>query len=174
MTRFEDLLETVEIYQSLAAENYTRIRTLAEDLRDGMCRYLDAGDGNCVRLVPPAGKFEPKDYGKQAFSVPPEGFRPLGPISFGLAVRVSHGTDWLRIPLECSKEGERFFVNIPGQAPHEFALPLADAKLDAFYEAIHHHIRDWFATRIERYREGDSGTREIGFDLAAAGENPQA
>ena len=88
MSHFDELIETVEQHQKLADENYKRIRTLAEELRDGLCAFMDARDGVCVHLVPPGGDFKPKEYGDRAFSIPPRGFRPLGPIAFGLAVRV--------------------------------------------------------------------------------------
>ena len=51
MSRFDKLIETVEAYQALAAENYDRIRTLAEEVRSGFCDYLGASDGVCVHLV---------------------------------------------------------------------------------------------------------------------------
>ncbi len=166
MGRFETLLETVETYQALAAANYDRIRRLAEDLREGLCAFLDARDGVCVRLVPPYGPFEPKPYGDKAFSVAPRGFRPLGPVSFGLAVRVTKGTDWLRLTLECRKLGDRFEVEIKGGSTYTFELPLAETDPTPFYQAVFDHVHLWFADKIERYREGDYGTREIGFDFA--------
>ncbi|MEL6387116.1 MAG: hypothetical protein AAFR00_07175 [Pseudomonadota bacterium] len=165
MGRFEELLATVESYQALAAENYNRIRGLAESLREGFCAYLGATDGVCVHLVPPAGPFEPKPYGDGAFSVPPRGFRPLGPVAFGFAVRVSQGTDWLRLTLECRKAGDTFTVEIQGGAEYEFALPLADDDPKPFYDALFAHIQSWFAQRIERYEQGDYGSRDIGFDF---------
>ena len=70
MAKFDDLIATVETYQTLAAENYDRIRSLAESLRDGMCDFMAAETGVCVQLVPPAGPFKPKAYGDEAFSMP--------------------------------------------------------------------------------------------------------
>lgn len=166
MARFDTLLSTVETYQQLATENYDRIRRLAEELREGFCAYLGATDGACVHLVPPAGPFQPRPYGDQAFSVPPRGFRPLGPVSFGLAVRVTKGTDWLRLTLECRKSGDDLTVAIMGGEEHTFRLPLAENTPEPFYEKIYEHVHHWFDTRIARYRDGDSGTREIGFDFA--------
>lgn len=166
MSRFDELIDAVETYQDLAAENYKRIRGLAEELKDGLCNYLDAKDGVCVHLVPPAGAFEPKPYGDHAFSVPPRGFRPLGPVAFGVAVRVSRGTDWLRVTMECRKIGDSFVVQIEDGAEYEFDLPLTDAAQEPFYAHIYEHVFNWFAGRIERYKEGDYGTREIGFDFA--------
>ena len=170
MARFDEWLATVETYQGLAAENYDRIRRLAEELREGFCAYLEASDGVCVHLVPPVGRFEPRAYGDHAFSVPPRGFRPLGPVQFGLAVRVTKGTDWLRLTLECRTEGDTFTVEIEGGGSYEFKLPLAENDPEPFYEQIYSHVHDWFAARIESYRDGDSGTREIGFDFAAGAD----
>ncbi len=167
MARFDTLIETVDEYQVLAAENYDRIRNLAEGLRRGLCDHLGATDGECVRLVPPAGPFEPKNYGANAFSVAPKGFRPLGPIAFGLAVRVTRGTDWIRLTIECRKAGDAFTAEIVGGPSHELGLPLEDHDAAAFYDEIFDHIQGWFADRIARYREGDYGTREIGFDFSA-------
>ena len=166
MSRYDDLLATVESYQALAAENYDRIRSLAEQVRSGLCDYLGATDGVCVHLVPPAGAFEPKAYGDQAFSIPPRGFRPLGPIAFGLAVRVTKGTDWLRLTMECRKVGDSFIVQIEDGAEYTFSLPLTEADQTPFYEHVYSHILRWFADNMERYKDGDYGTREIGFDFA--------
>lgn len=165
-SRYETLLATVDEYQALAAENYDRIRKLAEELRAGLCDYLGSSDGICVHLVPPAGPFEPKAYGDSAFSLPPRGFRPLGPIAFGLAVRVTKGADWLRLTMECRKSGENFKVQIAGGQEYIFTLPLANNDPKPFYEHIYEHVHNWFAVQIARYREGEYGTREIGFDFA--------
>ena len=166
MSRFDNLIETVEAYQALAAENYDRIRTLAEEVRSGFCDYLGASDGVCVHLVPPAGAYKPKAHGDAAFSIPPRGFRLLGPISFGLAVRVSRDTDWLRLVMQCRKTGEKFKIQIEDGSVYEFSLPLKEAAPDPFYEHLYQHILLWFSDRVERYKEGDYGTREIGFDFA--------
>ncbi len=166
MSRFAELITTVETYQELAKENYDRIRTLAEEVRVGMSEYLDAKDGVSVHLVPPMGPFEPKPYGDGAFSMPPRGFRPLGPVLFGLAVRVTRGTDWLRVSMECRKLGDTFIVRIEDGAEYEFSLPLREADPEPFYAHIYNHLIKWFAENMERYREGDYGTREIGFDFA--------
>lgn len=166
MARFDELLATVETYQALAAENYDRIRRLAEELRDGMCAYLGSETGVCVHLVPPAGPFKPKAHGDEAFSMPPRGFRPLGPVAFGLAVRVSKGTDWLRVTLQCQKEGDKFTVNIANGEKYTLSIPLADNDTEPFYQHIYEHVHGWFADRIESYNDGDYGTREIGFDFA--------
>ena len=110
MSRFEELTETVEAYQSRAAENYDRIRKLASELKEGFCAFLGSGMGVCVHLVPPAGPFQPRTDLNTAFSVPPRGFRPLGPVLFGMAVRVSKGTDWIRVVMHCHKQGDKFIT----------------------------------------------------------------
>ena len=159
MSRFDELITTVEAYQALAAENYNRIRSLAEEMRAGLCDYIGAADGMCVHLVPPKGPFEPRPHGDQAFSLPPRGFRPLVPISFGLAVRVSKAE-------ECRKVGEVFIIEIEDGAKFEFRLPLRDQDPEPFHAHVFSHVLNWFQENIERYEVGDYGTREIGFDFA--------
>ncbi len=171
MSRFDELIATVETYQGLAAENYDRIRRLAEELYSGLCAFMESSDGQCVQLVPPVGPFEPKPYGDKAFSLPPRGFRPLGPVAFGLAIRVTRGTDWLRLTLECRKIGERFIVRVQDGEDYEFKLPLAETDPEPFYQHIYDHVLDWFQSRIDRYKDGDWGTREIGFDFATPVES---
>ena len=166
MSRFEALISTVATYQKLAAENYSRVRALAEELRAGLCGYIGAFDGVCVRLVPPAGPFEAKDYGDQAFSIPPQGFRPLGAILFGLAFRVSTGTDWMRVTMECQKIGDTFIVHIVGGEEYELSLPLKDNDTEPFYNHIYQHVLNWFEDQIHRYQAGEYGRREIGFDFS--------
>ena len=166
MSRFDELITTVEAYQALAAENYNRIRSLAEEMRAGLCDYIGAADGMCVHLVPPKGPFEPRPHGDQAFSLPPRGFRPLVPISFGLAVRVSKAEDWMRVSMECRKVGEVFIIEIEDGAKFEFRLPLRDQDPEPFYAHVFSHVLNWFQENIERYEVGDYGTREIGFDFA--------
>ncbi len=166
MTRFDDLIATVDRYQALASENYTRVRSLTEELRSGLCQHIGASDGVCVRLVPPMGAFEPKDYGDKAFSIPPKGFRPLGPIQFGLAVRVSRGTDWMRVTMECQKIGETFIVRIVGGEEHVLSIPLKGNDLEPLFNHIYEHVMTWFSVQIEHYDAGDYGRREIGFDFS--------
>ncbi len=166
MARFDDLLATVDTYQHLADENYDRVRRLAEGLRDGLCAFMGSEDGKCVHLVPPMGPFKPTEHGDKAFSMPSRGFRHLGPIAFGLAVRVSRGTDWLRVTFECVKIGETFTVNIMDGDKYTLALPLTEADTGPFYQHVYDHVHDWFLDRIERYQDGDYRTRDIGFDFA--------
>lgn len=166
MSRFEELISTVSRYQTLAAENYSRVRSLAEELREGLCAYIGMKDGVCVRLVPPAGQFEPKDYGDQAFSMPPQGFRPLGAIQFGLAIRVLGEKDWMRVTMQCQKIGDEFIAQIVGGDEYRLNIPLKDNDPEPFYDHIYEHVLEWFQTQIERYEAGDYGSREIGFDLS--------
>ncbi|MEM8617686.1 MAG: hypothetical protein AAGF20_12240, partial [Pseudomonadota bacterium] len=166
MSRFSELLATVAQYQALAGENYDRVRRLAEELREGLCAHIGSQDGVCVRLVPPAGAFEAKDYGDKAFSVPPSGFRPLGPILFGLAVRVSKGTDWMRVTMECQKIGDTLTTRIAGGEDYDLTIPLKDNDPEPFYDHIYDHVVAWFRTQIDRYEAGDYGRREIGFDFS--------
>lgn len=165
MARFDELLATVDDYQKLAGENYDRIRRLAEDLKDGMCEFMDTKTGVCVHLVPPAGPFKPKAHTDDAFSLPPRGFRPLGPVAFGLAFRVSAGTDWLRVTFQCQKIGDEFTVNILEGEEYTLTLPLAENDTVPFYQHIYDHVHGWFAGRIEQYKVGDA-TGDIGFDFA--------
>ncbi len=169
MSRFETLITTVETYQALAAENYNRIRMLAEEVRSGLCDYIGASDGICVHLVPPAGSFEPRAYGDAAFSVAPRGFRPLVPITFGLAVRVSRQADWLRLVVTCRKSGESFAVEIEDGVSYAIRLPITPEDSHPLYAHIYGHILDWFASNIEGYEDGSYGARAIGFDLAGEG-----
>lgn len=171
MSRFEDLISTVAHYQALAAENYSRVRSLAEELREGLCAHIGSTDGVCVRLVPPAGTFEPKDYGDQAFSIPPKGFRPLGVIQFGLALRVSTGTDWMRVTMECQKIGDNFIAQIVGGQEYQLSIPLKDNDPEPFYDHIYAHVLEWFKHQIERYEAGDYGGRDIGFEFSRSTEN---
>lgn len=171
---YDVLSDLVARYRALSAENYARVRRLAEQLQSGFCGYLGAEPSPCVLLVPPGGPFEPKNYGDQAFSIPPKGFQPLGPISFGLAVRVSATGDWLRLALTCRKEGEAFTLRIEGGAAHTFTLPLADQDPSDFYELLRVHIENWFERAIADYEVGDLGDREIGFDFFGADERDAA
>lgn len=166
MTRFDELIATVETYQALAAENYARVRQLAEAVREGLCDYIDAKDGICVQLVPPMGEFEPKPYGDQAFSMPPRGFRALGPIAFGLAVRVSRGTDWLRVTAQGQKIGDHFILDIQGGESFKLSLPLAEDDSRVLFEYVYQHVLNWFQSKIDQYQQGEYGTREIGFEFS--------
>lgn len=164
MSRFDELVETVEEYQKRAAANYDRVRRLAEELKDGFCKFLNSGPGVCVHLVPPVGQFKPVTDLNTAFSIPPRGFRPLGPILFGLAVRVSKETDWIRVTMACHKLGEKFTIQIQDGPNYNFTLPLADSNPEDFYHILFDHIRAQFQDAIVRYDQG-SDARSIGFDF---------
>ena len=165
MDRFTTLLETVERYQDLAAENYNRIRRLAEDVRQGFCDFLNAQDGACVHLVPPMGPFEPRAYGDQAFTMPPRGFRPLAPVSFGLAVRVTRDTNWVRLTMLCTKMGDDFTVAIQGGPEYTFQMPVSEHDPSTFYQTMYEYILNQFADALEKYENGAYATRAIGFDF---------
>ena len=166
MGRFDDLVVKVETYQGLVQENYARVRQIAEELRGGLCDYIGASDGICVRLVPPTGPFEQKEYGDEAFSIPSKGFRTLGPIAFGLAVRVSRGTDWMRLLISCEKIGTNFHVDIQGGKTFSLSMPVSENDPIDFYDYVYSHVSDWFQSQIDHYQRGDYGTREIGFDFS--------
>ena len=174
MTRFDDLIATVEAYQALAGENYARVRQLAEEVRAGLCDYIDASDGVCVQLVPPHGDFQPKAYGDQAFSMPPRGFRPLGPIAFGIAVRVSRGADWIRVTTQCQKIGDHFILDIQGGESFKLSLPLTKDDSTTLFEYVYKHVLNWFQSKIDQYEQGEYGTREIGFDFSREAESVKA
>lgn len=174
MTRFDELTATVDAYQALAAENYARVRQLAEEVRAGLCDYMDAKDGVCVQLVPPVGEFEPKAYGDNAFSMPPRGFRPLGPIAFGLAVRVTKGTDWIRVTMQCQKIGDKVILDIQGGESFSLSLPLMKDDSAVLFEYVYKHVLNWFQSTIDQYEQGEYGTREIGFDFSRDTDSAEA
>jgi hypothetical protein len=165
MSRADELARIVTRYRVLAAENYVRIRTLAEAIRDGFCTYLGADGPPCVLLAPPSGPFEPRDYGDAAFTAPPSGFQPLTPIAFGLIVRITPQGDWLRVVMRCAKEGETFRVSIAEGVDYAFRLPLQEGPPHEFLDALYAHVRDYFAGAIENYEQGEYGDHAIGFDI---------
>jgi hypothetical protein len=120
-------------------------------------------------LVAPAGPFEARDYGDEAFSLPPSGFRPLAPIQFGLAVRVSRGVDWMRVTIECQKIGDKLIARIVGGEEFTLQIPLAENEPEPFFEYIYQHVLGWFQDQVKHYQAGDYGTREIGFDISREG-----
>lgn len=165
-SRYETLAALAARYRALAAENYARTRALAESLRAGFCGYLNSDDPPCVLLVPPAGPFEPRAYGDFAFSVPPSGFQPLGPIAFGLAVRVSSQNDWIRLTLECLKEADSFIITIYGGGESSVRMPVSERNPTEFYAALYEHLHAFFDQAIDDYEHGRYGQREIGFDFS--------
>ncbi len=167
-TPFSRLVEISNQYGALSFKNYSIIRSFAERLRDGFCGYLNAGDGPCLFLVPPEGAFAPAAHGSSAFSVSGNGVLPLAPISFGLAVRVSGGSDWLRVVFGCAVEGSKLQIYIEGGANFDLDLPLDDEDVRALYQPIYRHIYDWFQDRVDQYEQGSYGSREIGFEIINA------
>ncbi|MET0545792.1 MAG: hypothetical protein ABWZ40_05745 [Caulobacterales bacterium] len=165
MSRAKELAKVVTRYRVLSAENYVRIRTLAEAIRDGFCAYLGSEGPPCVLLAPPVGPFEPRDYADAAFSAPPAGFQPLAPIAFGLIVRVTPQGDWLRVVMRCAKEGETFRLSIAQGLDYSFKLPLAAGAPQDFLEALYVHLRDYFQQAIDSYEQGEYGEHLIGFDV---------
>lgn len=165
-SKFDALLERAAEYQELAKEHYDRVRRIADGIQSGFCKYLASSDGVCVHLVPPQGAFQPKEYGDAAFSMPPRGFRHIGPIAFGLAVRVTRRTDWLRMTLICSKKGDSFEVSIVDGGSHKFDLPFTDDDHQDFYEKLYDHITSWLDDKIKLYQDGDYSSRSIGFDFS--------
>lgn len=169
-TRFSQLLTITDRYASLAYENYSLVRSLAERLRDGFCGHLNAGDGDCVFLVPPAGPFIPKNYGSSAFSTAGNSYLQLAPVSFGLAVRVSAKDDWLRVVFSCVVEGAKLQVFIEGGNSFDLDLPLDDKDVQTMFEPLYRHIYDWFDDRVVQYEQGSYGSREIGFEIINAAD----
>lgn len=166
--RWDLLAETVARYRALAGENYQRIRDLAQSIQSGFCSYLGSEPAPCAVLVPPAGPFTPTPHGDRAFSVPPEGFQILGPVSFGLAVRVTETGDWLRVPLTCAKEGRTFTVHIRDGRSYDFSLPVTPPQLMEFFDMLYEHIENWFASAVSDYEHGAYGVREMGFEVVRA------
>lgn len=166
--RLQTLFDVAQIYGNRSFENYARIRSLAETLRDGLCAWLSE-EPDCVFLVPPEGRFSSKNYQSAAFSVAGKGYLPLQPISFGLAVRVSEDNDFMRLKMNCRKEGETMFVRIENGAEVDVAQPVTQGDMIPLFEAIHAHIAAFFQDRIDDYDNGRYGTQDIGFDLQRMG-----
>ncbi len=163
-SRFQIVSEAANAYGERSFDNYAQIRSVAEQIQAGLCAYM--GDKNkCVFLVPPQGPFIEKNYGSAAFSVSGKGFLPLEPISFGLGVRVSETGDFLRIVLQCRKEGDRIDVQVEHNQTYELSLPVKQAALNMVLEGLYLHVLRWFTDRVERYDFGNYGTTDIGFDI---------
>jgi hypothetical protein len=167
-SRYEALTALTARYRELASENYDRVRGVAEAIRSGFCGYLGSDNPPCVLLVPPVGPFEPRAYGDFAFSVPPSGFQPLGPIAFGLAVRVSRQNDWTRLVLECAKEADHFTITIFGGGQSSVRLSVNERNPAEFFAALYAHVLGFFDRAIDDYQHGRYGQRDIGFDFALA------
>ncbi len=163
-SRFQVISDAANAYGERSFDNYAQIRSVAEKIQAGLCAYM--GDQNkCVFLVPPQGPFIEQNYGSAAFSVSGKGFLPLEPISFGLGIRVSKTGDFLRIVLQCRKEGERIDVQVENNQTYELSLPVKENSLNIVLEGLYQHVLSWFTDRVERYDFGHYGTTDIGFDI---------
>ncbi len=163
-SRFDILAESAARYGKLSLDNYAQIRSIAENLTTGFCRYL-GGEGVCAHLVPAEGAWAPQPYRSGAFSVSGSGFLPLAPISFGLAVRVSHSGDWVRLVLTCSKAGHDIDIAIRNGRSFSLSLPVSDEEMGELYDHLHAHLVSWFDEQADRYEHGDYGNRDIGFEF---------
>lgn len=163
-SRFQIISEAANIYGERSFDNYAQIRSVAEQIQAGLCKYLDS-ERKCVFLVPPQGPFIEQNYGSAAFSVSGKGFLPLEPISFGLGVRVSVSGDFLRVVLQCRKEGDRIDLQVEHNKTYELDLPLTKKDMEAVLEGLYQYILHWFTDRVESYDYGNYGTSDIGFDI---------
>lgn len=57
VTPFDALADAAERYGRFSLENYARLRSIAEALSSGFCRYLGGGKTRCCYLVPTQGGF---------------------------------------------------------------------------------------------------------------------
>jgi len=163
-SRLEELAAAAEVYGARSFDNYAQIRSVAEQIRNSLCAYLDEGE-ECVFLVPPQGPFMAQNYRSMAFSVAGKGFLPLEPISFGLAVNISGAGDYMRLVMTCRKEGDKMYVMMENALTFEVDLPLADDARNNINEKIYQHLMHWFTDRVRQYDEGEYGTGDIGFDI---------
>lgn len=163
-TKLSRLEKAAETYGLRSFDNYAQIRSLAEQLRDGLCEFLD-NENQCVFLVPPQGAFGAQNYGSAAFSVSGKGVLPLEPISFGLAVKISGQSDYMRLVMMARKEGTHIYVHIEEHTLFTFDLPIEARDLNVAFEGIYTYILAWFEGRINRYDNGKYGSSDIGFDI---------
>ncbi len=166
-SKLTQIAKAAEIYGARSFDNYAQIRSVAEKVRDGLCKWLD-NETQCVFLVPPQGPFQAQNYRSAAFSVAGKGFLPLEPISFGLAIKVSGEGDYMRLIMTCRKEGGRMFISVEDAATFTLTLPVIDTDLERVFEGLHHHLLEWFTGRVEEYDHGDYGSTDIGFDIQRA------
>ncbi len=163
-SRLTKIAAAAKIYGSRSFDNYAQIRSVAEQIRDGLCAWLDS-DQKCVFLVPPQGPFTAQNYRSAAFSVTGKGFLPLEPISFGLAINISGDGDFMRLVLTCRKEGDKMFIHLDEGREADLMLPLQEKALIGFYESIYEHLMIWFEGRVDQYDNGSYGNNDIGFDI---------
>ena len=168
-SKLETLAKAAEVYGQRSFDNYAQVRSVAENVRDGLCKWLD-NEQQCVFLVPPQGPFQAQNYGSAAYSVSGKGFLPLEPISFGLAVKVSPQGDYMRLVLTCRKEGSKMFLLVENNASHTIDLPVTDDGLVVVFEGLYGHLLQWFTDRVQQYDHGNYGSSDIGFDIQRAGE----
>ena len=169
-SRLSEIWNAANIYGARSFDNYAQIRSLAETLRDLLCVWLHPGEDPCVYLVPPEGAFQAQNYQSGAFSVSGQGYLPLKPISFGLAVRISEDKDYMRLQIHCQKEGQLMKISIGKESPIAVELPLDEAQMTPLFELIHDHILSFFKNSVAQYDEGDYGTSAIGFDIYRVAE----
>lgn len=164
-SKLAEIWTAAEIYGDRSFDNYAQIRSVAETVRDLLCQWLNTGDEPCVFLVPPEGPFLSQNYQSGAFSVSGQGYLPLKPITFGLAIRISEDQDYMRLTMHCRKEGDVMKISIGDKRPHALELPLDETRLQPLFERIHKHVLSFFQDSVNEYDEGDYGTSSIGFDL---------
>ena len=163
-SRITKIAKAAEIYGQRSFDNYAQIRSFAENLRNELCSWLSP-DHQCVYLVPPEGPFGAENYRSAAYSVAGQGYLPLKPISFGLAVRISPEQDFMRLRITCHKEGGVMFVNIEGTRDMRIALPADKENLMPLFEQIYTHILEFFTLSVDEYDNGNYGGTDIGFDI---------
>ena len=169
-SRLSEIWTAANRYGGRSFDNYAQIRSLAETLRDLLCVWLHPGEEPCVFLVPPEGPFQAQNYQSGAFSVSGQGYLPLKPISFGLAVRISENKDYMRLQLHCQKAGQLMKISIGKESPISVELPLDESQMTPVFELIHDHILSFFENSVAQYDEGDYGTSAIGFDIFRVAE----
>jgi hypothetical protein len=162
---FDSLVAAAARYGHFSLENYALIRSKAENIAAGFCKFLESKDGPCCYLVPPEGNWAPTSYRSGAFSVSGGNFLPLEPISFGLAVRVSETEDWVRVVLTCAKTGDDMDISIKNGRSLTLPIPLQEEGLQEVYQMLHQHLLDWFNDRADRFEHGDYAGNDIGFDF---------
>ena len=163
-SRFQILSDAAGQYGERSFDNYAHIRSLAERLQAGLCAYMQHGK-KCVFLVPPQGAYGAQNYGSSAFSVSGQGFLPLEAISFGLGIRVSETGDFMRLVLNCRKEGDTLIMNIEDKQFYKFSLPLSESNIEACLEDLYQYLLHWFLDSVEQYDHGNYGSTDIGFDI---------
>lgn len=168
-SRLLKLYDAASRYGERSFDNYAQIRSIAEQIRDGFCNWLNH-DQPCVFLVPPQGPFSAQNYRSAAFSVSGQGVLPLEPISFGLAINISEDGDYMRLVISASKEGDTMYLSLENLKPYEIELPTTDKGLENLYETLYGFLLHWFDDRVEEYDDGEYGSNDIGFDIQRVSE----